>query len=344
MVAHRASLCIRCHEQQSAARTKISPFRRASYAEERMGRSGAEHESDPRMAAVDLKVGSIMTRAPLTVPPECPVERAFALMRDRGLHHLPVVDHGRLVGVLSDRDLAEPAAPSPRMRGGADDGGSGDADRRGLVRNRMSVAVETVAPDDSASKACRRLLDRRLGCLPVVTGGRLAGVLSESDLLRVYVRLSRSRGHDPGFDPQVGTVMSREVDVVAPEASAACALEICRNKRIRHLPVVFEGWLVGVVSDRDLLPEVGRGVADLRKVKDLMTTEFQGVAPRTRLSEAAELMLQSGFHALPVRVNGALKGIVTSADVLRVLGTLDETELGSAWSSEQALDVSRKEE
>jgi CBS domain-containing protein len=284
-----------------------------------------------------LRVGSIMTRALVTVSPDCPVERALWLLRERKLRHLPVVDHGRLVGLLSERDLMERPEPPRRARGAPE--------QSTLVRDRMSASLETVTADESASLACRRILERRVGCLPVVQNGRLAGVLSEADLLRLYVRVCRTAGHDASLDPRVESCMSRDVVTVVPRASAAEAFELCRAKGIRHLPVVHEGWLVGIVSDRNLLPVIGRAEGELRRVEDVMTKDFVAVTGgATPLSEAADCMLRDGFHALPVLENGALVGIVTSADVLLALGTIDEQALASAWSSEELLSADRAEE
>lgn len=280
-----------------------------------------------------------MTRALVTVSSEAPVERALWLMRERKLRHLPVVDHERLVGMISERDLLERVDPAPRKRA------KGEISRGVEVKDRMSASLETVAADESVILACRRILERRIGCLPVVHDGRLAGVLSEADLLRLYVHVCRALGRDASIDPLVEACMSRDVLTVAPRASASEAFEPCRSKGIRHLPVVHEGWLVGIVSDHDLLPVIGRAEGALRRVEGVMTKDFVAVTGgKTPLSEAASCMLRDGFHALPVLENGAIEGIVTSADVLLALGTIDAQVLESAWSSETVLSASRTEE
>lgn len=288
-----------------------------------------------------LKVGSILSRELVTVAPECPVERAQWLMRERKLRHLPVVERGRLIGMLSERDLMERPKPAPR-HGKA---GKGLAAERAVeVRDRMGTSVETVQADESVREAARRMFERRIGSLPVVEEGRLVGVVSESDCLRLYVRVCQMVGRDAAVDPPLERCMSREVLTVAPPASVAEAFELCRAKGIRHLPVVFEGWLVGIVSDRDLLPVVGRGEG-ARRVEDVMSKDFVAVTGGTTpLSEAAACMLRDGFHALPVVDSGALKGIVTSADVLRALADVGEDTLESAWRSEEALAETRAED
>lgn len=289
-----------------------------------------------------LEVGSILSRELVTVAPECPVERAQWLMRERKLRHLPVVERGRLVGMLSERDLMERPKPAPR-HGRA---GRADAEERGVeVRDRMGVSLETVRADESVRQAARRLFERRVGALPVVEEGRLVGMVSESDCLRLFVRVCQRSGRDPGIDPPLERCMSRDVLTAAPTTSVTEAFELCRAKGIRHLPVVFEGWLVGIVSDRDLLPVVGRGEGEVRRVEDVMSKDFVAVTGgATPLSEAAACMLRDGFHALPVVHDGALKGIVTSADVLRALAEIDEGALEAAGHGEGTLAESRVED
>lgn len=279
-----------------------------------------------------LKVGSIMNREFVALAPDCPVERALDLMRERKQRHLLVTDHERLVGVLSERDLMARPDAAPRRAG---------AGHAVEVRDRMSVSLDTVTADESLFRACRRLLERRIGCLPVVQEGRLLGLLSETDFLRLYVDVTRSVWDRAEFASSVAACMSQDPVVVAPGASAGEAFELSRAKGIRHLLVVHDGWLVGMVSDRDILPVIGRTEGDFRKVEDLMTRDFVAVTREVPLAVAAEGMLRNGFHALPVLDDGALAGIVTSADVLRALCALDEQAFEVAWSDAQALRSDR---
>ena len=144
-----------------------------------------------------MKVASIMTRKLVSVPPECSLERAHWLLREHKVRHVLVVERERLVGVLSERDLMERPEPSPRVRSRVETGGAAEA------RERMSISLEIVAPDEPVLTACRRLLVRRIGCLPVVQDGRVTGVVSELDLLRLYVRVCRFEGRASASDPPV---------------------------------------------------------------------------------------------------------------------------------------------
>lgn len=128
----------------------------------------------------------------------------------------------------------------------------------------------------------------------------------------------------------VRDLMTRELATLGPEASAAEALNICREQRVRHVPILAEGRLVGLISDRDLGSasppegEEGREKAlGEMKVDGVMTRDVVTVHPQDPVGYAAKEMYERRINALPVLVeeNGEeeLLGIVTSTDVLRAL-------------------------
>ncbi|MGC3998738.1 MAG: CBS domain-containing protein [Anaeromyxobacter sp.] len=118
-------------------------------------------------AAVAIKVGDIMDRAPVSVAPDLPVIKALALVRAAGVEHLLVVDEDGLVGVLCSCDLAP-----------------GD-DLAEPVSDRMSVPVLTVGPWAEVAEAALTLGDCGVGCLPVVEEGRVLGVITAEVLDRL---------------------------------------------------------------------------------------------------------------------------------------------------------------
>jgi acetoin utilization protein AcuB len=122
-----------------------------------------------------LAVRDVMSTDLVTVGPGESARRAWELMRDRRIRHLPVVVDGRLVGVLSDRDL-RPVLLSPGLAGAA-------------VGELMSEDVTTITPGSAVEDAASLLVVKKIGCLPVVEGGRLAGIVTETDLLAVLVEL-----------------------------------------------------------------------------------------------------------------------------------------------------------
>jgi acetoin utilization protein AcuB len=120
--------------------------------------------------------------------------------------------------------------------------------------------------------------------------------------------------------------MTREVVVLSPQTTAAEALALCRERRIRHLPVLGEDRLVGIVSDRDLrsaapaLGDPGRASALERiRASDVMTRDVVTARPDDPIEEAANKMRERRIGCLPVVEDGALVGIVTSSDVMEAL-------------------------
>jgi CBS domain-containing protein len=129
-----------------------------------------------------MKVRDIMTTEVVTVGRNDALTLADDLMTTKGIRHLPVVEQGRLVGILTQRDLFRAAMSSAL--------GFGEKARKEflktvVVKEVMTEEVLTIAPDADAREAARRMLDRKVGCLPVLEGTKLAGIVSESDLLRV---------------------------------------------------------------------------------------------------------------------------------------------------------------
>ena len=120
--------------------------------------------------------------------------------------------------------------------------------------------------------------------------------------------------------------MTREVAVLSPQSTAAEALGLCRERRIRHLPVLEEERLVGIVSDRDLrsaapaLGDPGRASAlEELRIQDVMTREVVTAHPGDPIEEAANRMRERRIGCLPVVVGGELVGIITSSDVMEAL-------------------------
>ncbi|HVL84292.1 MAG TPA: CBS domain-containing protein [Pseudonocardia sp.] len=116
------------------------------------------------------------------------------------------------------------------------------------VLRRKGSDVATVAPGASVVELLAELAGRNVGALPVVDGGRLVGIVSERDIVR--------RLHDGGpgtLEATVADIMTTEVATCAPEDSAVDLAGIMTTRRFRHMPVVVDGELCGIVSIGDLV-------------------------------------------------------------------------------------------
>ncbi len=119
--------------------------------------------------------------------------------------------------------------------------------------------------------------------------------------------------------------MSTEVETIAAEEDAAAAIEKMKRRGVRHLVVIRDGEMIGIVSQRDLGGRnASRFCAD-QTVQDLMVRSVTTAEPRTTVRQAANLMRGRGIGCLPVMKEGKLIGIVTTSDLLQLLGRGDES-------------------
>jgi CBS domain-containing protein len=132
---------------------------------------------------------------------------------------------------------------------------------------------------------------------------------------------------------QVREMMSTAVEVVGRNDDLSMVEELMTAKKLRHVPVVEDGEVVAIISQRDLFKAMmsstmGYGEKAQKaylhnvRVKEVMTYPAITVAPDTSVGAAAELMLQKGIGCLPVVDGTRLVGIVTKTDLLRYLRSL----------------------
>lgn len=134
----------------------------------------------------DLRVRDVMTKEVTTLKRNDQLSLANDIMQLGRVRHLPVLeDDGRLAGILSQRDLFRGALARAL--------GYGQHAQRKmldslLVKEVMNTDVITTHPDTPLIEAARVLLERKIGCLPVVEGGQLVGILTEADFVAMFAR------------------------------------------------------------------------------------------------------------------------------------------------------------
>jgi acetoin utilization protein AcuB len=133
-----------------------------------------------------MRVSDIMTPNPVTVTQRNAIRTAINLMREGGFRRLPVVDRGRLVGVITDRDLRKAANSPYVVREKWYDNFVLDHIEVGAC---MTPDPLTVAPDAPIVEAARIMRDQKIGGLPVVAEGHLVGIITETDLLQYLIEL-----------------------------------------------------------------------------------------------------------------------------------------------------------
>ncbi len=127
-----------------------------------------------------MDVKAWMTKDPITAEGTMSIKAAWRLLQERRIRHLPVVEAGRLVGIVTDRDLRR-VLPSPAT--------SLEIHELNYLLDKMTLGevmtkdVITTTPFTQISDAARTMLRNRIGALPVLEGGRLVGILSQTDVL-----------------------------------------------------------------------------------------------------------------------------------------------------------------
>ena len=111
--------------------------------------------------------------------------------------------------------------------------------------------VFAIGPDEPVVDAIRLMAEKRIGALLVMQSGKLAGIVSERDYARKVVLQGRSSSDTPVRD-----IMTAQVVTIALDDTAEHCMQLVTDRRIRHLPVVDAGHVLGVVSIGDLVRAV----------------------------------------------------------------------------------------
>lgn len=134
-----------------------------------------------------MRLGEIMTRDVKTAAPGESADDAYQRMRVHRIRHLVVMDGKRVVGVVSERDLG---------------GGREAAARSGrTVEELMARDVATAGPETTIRQAANRMRGRTIGCLPVVEGSKLVGIVTVTDLLDLVGEVIRKASTDARWKP-----------------------------------------------------------------------------------------------------------------------------------------------
>lgn len=288
-----------------------------------------------------LRADQIARPEVITTHPRDLIDKAISLMDEHGIHHLPVVEREKVVGMLSDRDILLAVGwqlSSSRSGDMRHDFATGSHH----VEQIMSAPVLTMAASETVRKAAGILVNQRIGALPLVSAGRMCGILTASDILSQL--LPSQDANSPWArlgNASVRDHMRAKVFTAKARDPLSEIVRIFRDKQVRHVPIVVmgrsaESFLVGIVSDRDVRRALG--TASMRTdqsagrgefyvgptcVMDIMTTDVHTIAPHQSLADAADAMLTHRIHALPVIVEQALAGIITQTDILRAVSSLE---------------------
>ena len=141
-----------------------------------------------------MRVEDLMTSKVFTVEQHDMIDRVFFLLHYEKVRHLPVVEKGKVIGIVSDRDLYK--ALGPKSNSKSIETAEGTTALHVIpqkVQHIMRRGVLTVNPDTYASEAATIMAENKVGALPVVDkNGKLAGIVSATDILRVFAKIEKA--------------------------------------------------------------------------------------------------------------------------------------------------------
>jgi len=158
-----------------------------------------------------MLVGDVMNTKLVTVTPRTTLPEAVRVMSERGIRHLPVVDGAVLAGIVSDRDVKRAMASSATSLSAHELHYLLD---RVTIDDIMTRSVATTAPWLPVEEAARLMVKEKISALPVTDGGRLVGILTETDVLDLFVRAMGAGEPSSRLDVVVGDRPSALVDIV----------------------------------------------------------------------------------------------------------------------------------
>lgn len=238
--------------------------------------------------------------------------KARAIIRDFSLRILPVTDEKRkLLGKVSRRDvMAISSSVSPIRVGGI-----------------MTPAKHVATVEDDAAKAVKEMLRVDAWYAPVVNSHNektYKGVLGLEHFIEPQIKANPKK-----LLKEVSAVMTRNVLACSPDDEIDNIWRLMREKRFAGLPVVNNGKLLGIITQKDLLesgatmPTFESAKGRFRassKVSSIMKTEVTAVKPSIKIIEVAKVMISRDIGRVPVIDDGGkLIGIVDREDVARLL-------------------------
>jgi len=143
-----------------------------------------------------------------------------------------------------------------------------------LLKSKGNSPVVTITPNDTLFEAVTRMVDMKIGAILVVENDNIKGIISERD----YLRFIASEGHSARETP-VHQLMTRKVVYVTPETTLNSVMAIMTEARVRHIPVLHEGRLMGLVSIGDLVKQISENQeVHINTLEDYISDSYPGPA------------------------------------------------------------------
>jgi CBS domain-containing protein len=264
--------------------------------------------SEPAKGTENLCAWDVMQCGVVTVDRKEPVQKAVMLLIERNISGLPVTSEGRLDGMLSEKDLLKLLYETKYLPG--------------LVEDYMSDAVTSFNAEDKLAVIHKHLVENSFRRVPILHQGKIAGMITRSDLVRVY----KERFRPPAETSKCGCreellaedAMKFGLLTVYPDTPLYDAMDMIARHHVTGLPVVDRGMnLLGIITEKDVLDCVDNPEAIGKTVELFMTCNVVGFDRKTSLHQICACLIENNFHRVPILDGTRLVGIVSRSDILK---------------------------
>ena len=265
-----------------------------------------------------MQIKNLMSEEIITIDKDQNLSDALKLLRKHNVSRLPVTNNKELVGIISERDIANKLGSSKYESMPAS---------RLHISSVMVKDVFTVPQTMQLDEVASLMLEKGIGSVPVMDDEKMVGIVSKADFVTLAVGIA--------FDKiTVKEIMKKDLTVVSPTERLVHARRLMIEAHVGRLPVVDEDRLVGMVTSKDLM----RAFIDFRKkvpekyqksqikevlVEDIMSSNPTFTSKDATISEVAKIMMETGYNGLPVVEGDEVIGIITQTDILRLIEKLE---------------------
>jgi CBS domain-containing protein len=258
-----------------------------------------------------MKVANFMSKELITIDIDRSLRDARRLMEKHGVSRLVVTDEGRVVGIITERDMVRRLGTHVERK---------LSDAHVFVSAACTKKLITIEQEESVGRAARLMLKHGISSLVVSDDGRVVGILTKTDLIKA-LRGSRIR---------VKSYMSSPVITVVVGEDLLRVRRLMLEHGIKRVVVKLGRRIVGILTEGDVARALGlfRKLSEAKhwderlkriRVEDVMSREVITIDANDMLGKCVKLMLEHDISGLPVVEAGKLVGITTKTDLLRAL-------------------------
>lgn len=261
-----------------------------------------------------MRVEQIMATPVKTIDKDEKVSTALELMDKHGISALPVTEEDKLVGLITELDLVDRLGSAR----------SGTLTPSNIyVSSVMEWAPKTIEPSMDVVEAAKLLVERRERALPVVDGGVIVGIVTNTHFVKLCRGIRNLHVRDLTLEKPVS---------VRPTDRVIHARQLILSEGLPGLPVLEEGKVIGIVTKKRL----ALALAAFRRetpakyqstrvreflVLNILTTTTLTTHPDMPVGEAAELLLRKHQHLLPVMEKGKMRNILIRRSLVELVAT-----------------------